>query len=395
METQDELSLPQGFGAPSGSGAKFERFKLKAADDSMTLRPLPAMKGLLNKREPGIFIKLHYGWQGRNPSDPTKTAHRPFLCIEEKRSGMTVKECSACKLRDSYLKKLEAIKIREDQETDRVRGQAKTKGITDEGKIAAVLAKQLEPLRAEKEPVNKWLKDHGVDGKYNFYAMNKTGQIGIGMIPYGLKKKYSAEVKSMESRLYPASIAKGKEVPVQVNGRVGVYFNFVRVGKASNTSDSVVVNQVPFGDSGAVVTDWHTVSNAVLQQAQDVLPCLVEEQEALRISDEKVEALVKHCVDMGGGCDPDVVDSIMGSRVRSSAPSVTETKPVIKEEAADFMAETPAAKVETVVVPEVKVEVKAEVKPEPKAEVKAETVVAPAAVQNGADMADDQFDNLF
>ena len=385
----DELSLPQGFGAPSGSGAKFERFKLKAADDSMCLRPLPAMKGLLNKREPGIFIKLHYGWQGRNPSDPTKTAHRPFLCIEEKRSGMTVKECPACKLRDTYLKKLDAVKAKELAETDRVKAAAKAKGVTDDSKIAAALAKQLEPLRAEKEPVNKWLKDHGVDGKYNFYAMNKTGQIGIGMIPYGLKKKYSAEVKSMESRLYPASIAKGKEVPVQVNGRVGVYFNFVRVGKASNTSDSVVVNQVPFGDSGAVVTDWHTVSNAVLQQAQDVLPCLVEEQEALRISDDKVEALVKHCVDMGGGCDPDVVDSIMGSRVRSSAPSVTETKPAIKEDVADdFMAETPA-KVETVAVPEVK----AEIKPEPKVEVKTETV-APA-VENGADMADEQFDNLF
>ena len=115
----------------------------------------------------------------------------------------------------------------------------------------------------------------------------------------------------------------------------------------------------------------------------------MEEQEALRISDDKVEALVKHCVDMGGGCDPDVVDSIMGSRVRSSAPSVTETKPAIKEDVADdFMAETPA-KVETVAVPEVK----AEIKPEPKVEVKTETV-APA-VENGADMADEQFDNLF
>jgi hypothetical protein len=212
--------------------------------------------------------------------------------------------------------------------------------------------------------------------------MNKTGQIGIGMIPYGLKKKYATVVKETESRLYPASIAKGKEVPVQVNGRVGVYFNFVRAGKASNTSDTVTVNQVPFGDSGAVVTDWHTVSNAVLQQAQDVLPCLVEEQEALRISDDKVDALVKHCVEMGGGCDPDVVDSIMGSRVRSSSPSVTETKPV-KDEVVELL-EVAMTKPEPVVVPEAK--------PEPKVEVKAEPSVA---VQNGADMADDQFDNLF
>jgi hypothetical protein len=289
---------------------------------------------------------------------------------------------------------MEAIRNKEVVETDRVRAQAKAKGIADEGKIAAVLAKQLEPLRAEKDPVFKWLKDHGVDGKYNFYAINKTGQIGIGMIPYGLKKKYAVEVKAMESKLYPASISKGKEIPVQVNGRVGVFFNFVRTGKASNNSDTVTVNQVPFGSEGAVVTDWHTVSNAVLQQAQDVLPCLVEEQEALRISDDKVNALVKHCIEMCGGCDPDVVDSIMGSRVQRSAPAVVDTKVVKEEVVDDFMAEAPA-KVETVVVPEVKVEVKAEVKPEPKAEAKAETVVAPAVVQNGADMADDQFDNLF
>ena len=386
----DELTLPSGFGAPSGSGAKFEYFKLKPENDSMCLRVLPSMKGLLSRRDIGVFKKLHYGWQGRSPNDPGKTSHRPFLCIEEKRSGMLVKECPACKLRNEYLKKFDAIKLAKIAEADKVKAAAKAQGVIDENKIAAAIAKKCEAFDAQLKPVTEWLKTHGVDGKFNFYAVNKTGHLGIALIPYGLKKKFTDVIKQVETRNYPASIAKGREVQVQANGRVGVFFDFVRNGKASSTSDSVSVHTVPFGEDGGVRTDYHTVSNDVLKQATDVLPCLIEEMESLRIADEKVEQLVAHCIEFGGSCDPDVVDSIMGSRKRmdvSQIPLANEPAPATIAAPA-VVVQAPAVVPAPVAVPVVAAEstpVVAVVAP----------VVTPASVQNLADSTDAQFDALF
>jgi hypothetical protein len=387
MDTNlDELSLPSGFGAPSGSGSKFEYFKLKQENDQMCLRILPSMKGLLNRRDIGVFRKLHYGWQGRNPNDPSKVSHRPFLCIEEKRNGMTIKECPACKLRDTYMKQFEALKTSKLAEADRVKAAAKAKNVTDENKISAAIAKGTEAIDQKMKPITEWLKVHGVDGKFTFYAINKAGTLGIAQIPYGLKKKLVDEIKSVESKNYPASIAKGREVPVQANGRVGVYFSFVRNGKASNMSDAVKVNTVPFGDEGGMRIDYHTISNDLLKQAQDVLPCLVEEMENNRISDDKVERLVAHCIEMGGSCDPSVVDEIMGSRIRK----VTEV-PLANDPLADFAGEA---------VNDVPVVAKAVIE-EPKVEKFIEKVVETLkssvadCVVNGADATDDQFEALF
>jgi hypothetical protein len=391
MDTNlDELTLPSGFGAPSSSGVKFEYFKLKQEDDSMCLRILPSMKGLLNRRDVGIFRKLHYGWQGRNPNDPGKTSHRPFLCIEEKRNGMIVKECPACKLRNEYFKKFEAVKAQKVAEADRVKAAAKTQGVVDENKISAAIAKKTETFDTQMKPITEWLKTHGVDGKFTFYAINKTGQLGIGMIPYGLKKKLTDVIKQIEAKPYPASITKGREIPTQANGKVGIYFDFIRSGKASSTSDTVSVHMVPFGDEGGMKVDYHIVSNDVLKQAYDVLPCLVEEVESLRLSDDKVERLVKHCIEFGGSCDPDTVDEIMGSRNRTApaveVPLANEavvatgpfTRPTVPAEpsVAIFKAE------------EVQVVKTSPVGPVPQK--------APApAVENCADATDEQFEALF
>lgn len=390
MDTSlDELMLPSGFGAPSSSGSKFEYFKLKQENDSMCLRPLPSMKGLLSRREMGVFRKLHYGWQGRNPNDPGKTSHRPFLCIEEKRNGMITKECPACKLRDTYLKKFEAIKVQKLAEVDRIKAVAKSKGVADENKISAAIAKGTESFDTQIKPLTEWLKNHGVDGKYTFYAINKTGQLGIALIPYGLKKKLTDVIKQVEAKPYPASLTKGREIPTQANGRIGVYFDFIRNGKASSTSDTVSVHMVPFGDEGGMKMDYHVVSNEVLRQAQEVLPCLIEEIESLRLSDDKVEKLVAHCVEFGGGCDPDVVDSIMGSRNRSAS---TAQIPMANEntQAADFNVAP--------VVPTVQPAVSTAQPPAPTVQPAVPTVATkPTApsIENCADSTDAEFDALF
>jgi len=369
-EQNNDLELPEGFGAPSSNEVKFKRFRLKKDNLLMTLRPLPSMKGLLQKKANGVFKKVHYGWSGRG-SDPTKNFFRPFLCVEERKNGMITQECPACKYRAEYTKKQADLKTQEENIAKEVRAAAAAKGVTDETRIAAKINEKLEVLKKEKAEIVKWLKDHGTDSKWNLYAMDKLGNVGIAEIPYTLNKDFVALCKTLEGKNYPMNLTGGKEVAIKPNGRIGVYFNFIRSeGEGFNISYKVEVNKVPIGNDGAEINDYVRISDEQLKQAAEALPCLVQEVESLRIPLEKVQALVDHSRALNGGYDPDVVDSIMGKRGGSQA-SKAETPVAATDD--DF--DVPSAEVKTEA---------------PKAETKSE----PAQV-NMAEATDDEFDAIF
>ena len=385
QETTEDLSLPEGFGAPSGGGVKFKRRRMKKDSPILVVRQLPAMKGLLQRKEPGVYAKVHYGWNGVNPANPTKPAFRPFLCCEEKRNGMVVQECDACKYRAEYIAKQEDIRKAEKAIVDKVRAKAKEKNVTDESKIVAAISKELEPLKQEKDKVVEWLKDHGIDSKWKFYAVDKDGEPCIAEVPFKAKKAMLGAVDELKATVknYPTSLTKGKEMPIQINGKIGVFFKFTRTGDGFGTDYTCNVNRILDPESGSEKIDYHIVSNETLKQAMEILPCLVEETEKLRLAPDKIKALVDHSRGLNGGYDPYVVDSIMGKAVESKPANVPATIPVEN---------TPTVEVQPSLIAETaKTEVLPETKPEPKAEVKAET----KSVVDFADASDAEFDSIF
>lgn len=279
--SENEMDLPEGFGTANYSNQKYETWKLKD-DSSLVLRILPPMKSLRKRGDIGLYWKTHFGWNGRDSQNPTKARFRPFLCIEERRDGMTTETCPACDLRKSYEDKMNAKKAK-----------GKELGKT-EAEIRKATANEYQ-----------WLRDHGLDGKFRIPAINKSGQLGFFLCPYGLVKKLREELKRFT--------AKG----IDPTGRKGVWFEFTRSGKASPTSDSVRpvrVTKVKDGEEVEVL-DVHVISNEDLTKALEVLPDLNELMEKGRIRRDQIEALVALAKSSEGACDPDEVDRILVDRI--------------------------------------------------------------------------------
>lgn len=382
VQLDDDLALPAGFGANSGSGAAFEYRKLAKADSELTERLLPQWGSLLQKGDIGVFSKLHYGWKVRNPSDPTKTVHRTFLCVEERNRGMVTRACPACELIKTYKNKLEELKKQEVDKLALVRAKAAEKGL-NENQLNVGLSKVFEEFKALKQPVIDWLKDHNTDSKFRMHTINKAGTLGVLALPYGLSKDLKAEKAAVEKREYPASITKKRGVSVKANGMCGVFFKITRTGMASPKSDKVEVNRIT-NDDGSEVIDYHKITPEFLEHARQVLPDLVQMAEDSRLPPDKIQKLVDHCIACGGSCDPDTVEEIMGPRPTS--------KPVVADPVPAKAEIKPEPKAETKPEP-TKTEVKAAepAKEEPKAEPKVET----KASQNMAEASDDEFDDLF
>jgi hypothetical protein len=399
--TTEDLTLPDGFEAPNCTGVKYENWKLKKENDRIVLRILPAMRSLIQKGDFGAFWGLHFGWNGRNQTDPTKFTYRPFLCVESKRNGMIEKECKACKYIVSHAKKWEVVlaDIKKQQE------DLKTRGVTagkTEAEINKALQKLTEKLIKENQPLKEWLNAHSCNKKFRIPCMNKQGQFGIFAVPYGLVKKLREVMKELTTRVYP-----GTQFAIQPAGRKGVWFEFIRNGKASATSDTVVPVRVQNND-GSEMLDFHTITNEQLDAAKKCLPDLIELMELSRVSDDQMEALIKLDRDGGGSSDPDEVDAILGNPNLKEAKSDEDDMPdwtniktntstvknvVQNEPASQPVTETKQeTKTETVAQPktetkgETKVAQQAEVKTEPKAEPKAEAKRV---------VTDEDFDSLF
>lgn len=279
--------LPEGFGKTNYSNTRFETWRLKD-DSSLILGFFPPMKSLRQNNSLFEFWTNHWGWAGQNGDPSKKPFQRPFLCLCIKDYGMIKKECVVCNLRKKYLDRVEAIKVR-----------GKALGKTDE-ECKKAAAKELE-----------WLRVHGVDSKARLYAYDKAGQVGVLEVPYSLAKQLREEMKKLTSRHYP-----GTEKAINPTGRVGVFFEFTRVGKASPKSDSVrphMLNKTIQGEEVQVL-DLYRIPDDTLKLAMNVLPDLTELRDRNRITDAQAEALVKATEEGQGAVDPQVVDSILGVR---------------------------------------------------------------------------------
>lgn len=306
----------EGFDDPNYGGSKYENWSLKE-DSTAMYRILPAMKSLRKKKDYTQFWYTHF-WKGQNPKSPEKSRSIPILCIQEKdfqRGGMVTKECPLCKKRETVKNRIKSIEAQ---------GAAKGASKTQIAKVC--------------QPHNVWLKDHGHDGKYRVYALNKAGQLGVLRLTSTCMKKLRDKTKKLVQDGYsPMSLQKG------------VWWQFTRSGKGFNTEDEVEVARIDRGD-GSSVMDFHAISNEIAQAALETLPDFDEEQKRIAYPEEVLEALAA-CND-----DPAEVNRILGIGVEEASdeggfelddePAPTTTKkaagPAVELEDDEF-GEEPAA----------------------------------------------------
>jgi hypothetical protein len=284
---------------------------------------------------------------------------------------MVTRTCPACELIKTYKAKLEEIRTQESAKLATVRAKAAEKG-ANEAQLNAALGKVIDEFKALKQPINDWLKEHNTDSKFRMHCVNKSGTLGVVALPYGLSKDLKAEKAEVEKREYPTTVTKKRGVLVKANGMCGVFFKITRTGQASPKSDKVAVNRIANNEDGSEVIDYHKITPEFLEHARQVLPDLVQLAEDSRLSPDKIQKLVDHCIAFGGSCDPDTVEQIMGP------------KPTVKPVAPAPVAERPAYVPVTATLPKAEPAKAAEpAKEEPK------------GTQNMADASDDEFDDLF
>jgi hypothetical protein len=308
-ETIEEL--PAGFGGnPSGSLQKYETWKFRNTKDnevdSQEFRILPMMKSLLSLDDFGLYWAIHYGWNGVNTKDPSKPSYHPFLCIEEKGyNGMISQECPVCNYRNPILEKLKSV---------------------EKDTTKAVLVKNLK----------QWKDDHGRDAKFRIPCINRQGQYGIFLAPYGLLQSLKQEMKDLKTQTYP-----GTTDFIRPIDRKGVWFKFVRRGRPSPTSDKAEVCRVVNGD-GYEIKDFHTITNEQLTAAMARIPDLVELRDKNRISIAKMEALVALDKLGKGNPDPVEVDRILKEPEASVSTNQTVGSILTEQEVpAEVLAPTP------------------------------------------------------
>lgn len=319
-----QIELPAGFAQPDYSGSSYETFKLKD-DTSLLFRIFPPMKGLMATRAIGLYWKLHFGWNGRSQSDPTRTQYRPFLCLDEKgRDGTVIATDAACDLIKAQRAKLERIKFK---------GQE--------------MGKTEEEIKKAQAPTLAWIKSHGNDGKVRIPVMTKEGKLGIFLCPYGAWKALQKEIKDLTGRYKNPDGSQFSPAGVR-----GCFFEFTRTGKASPTSDSVKAHRI-VSEDGSERLDIHTLSRDDMMRALEVLPDLVQLRDESRLTQDQVKDLAAMTIDANGSYDPDEVDRIMGplkNKKNKADSSKAVAKPVPTD---DFEFETPEAALSPVPAPKV------------------------------------------
>lgn len=283
-----------GFNKPKygNSEASWGRLKIpmpKGPDDiaRLVVRLLPPFGNLAAQRKWSIYHSVHYGFEGRDGRDPTKTRHKPFACVEEKRRGMVVSDCPMCNLMQSRKKSLEAklAKLKADGKTDD-EAKALTKDLSD------------------------WLRKYNVDRKHYMAAMDESGRFHVFMLSHETKKRLEGVIaKMLEQDIDPLDLDSG------------VWFEFRRSGNPKVVSSLV--------DEVDVVME-KTVVNGRSYMAPKPAP-LSEDQtnEALRILpslDTVVTVISREQIQQLVNCsgDPEEVDAIFNS----GRPDSYESRPM-------------------------------------------------------------------
>jgi hypothetical protein len=269
MEDNDAL---EGFESPSYNGSKFEQFSVK--DGSTLYRVLPGIKSLAKRKEWHCYWATHF-WMGKDARNPDKDRVHPILCVEERdwaRGGMITQECPLCQKREEVKKKIAAIEA-----AGLSRGMPKSK-------IAAATA-----------DLQKWMKNHGRDGKYRVYAINENEQVGILKLATTAMRALKEKINKLVSRNHD---------PL---GRKGVWFEFSRTGTGFSTNYSVEPATYE-QESGAVMLRFHELKKNLWQTALEVLPDMEDEKKRISYPLETLVRLAEN------GDDPAAVNEILGIR---------------------------------------------------------------------------------
>lgn len=224
-------------------------------DSSVELRFFPGTKSLAGKD----FTKYRsvYFWAIQNRRDPEKTSIFPILSLVEKdwdKGGIISRTDPIYDLRKKVESKVKSIDAM----------------LTEQKKSKAEIAKNTAPYQ-------RWLKNHGEQGRYLCYAMDKNGVVGIARIAATVRKKLKALIKELE--------AKG----ITPIGRKGIFFKISRTGTFNTTDYQVEPNRIDRED-GSSILDFHTCTNEVWQKVM-ALPDINAEIERLRQPEEVMAAL--------------------------------------------------------------------------------------------------------
>lgn len=285
----------------------------------------PPWKSLAASGKWNQYCAVHFGYQGVNRTDPSKTSARTFLCPQEKdrRTKMIKVGCRECDriaaqeaLRDTRMAQLKA-----------------------EGKSDDVIEKH-----PTVEPIVAWLKAHNLSKKYNTIAKNDKGEWGI--LPLGHKTKQQLEAKIAQ--------LMNEDGLSALAAKDGVWFDIIRSGEKWNTTyDVQVVMETQMVDNKRVkLVKTDTMTQKDVEDIKANCPDLTTI--GVRLSQEQISQLA------ASNGDPEDVDNIFNqgqversksrsaAQARTPAPApapapVATPAPVVAAPAPVQAAPTPAA----------------------------------------------------
>ncbi len=296
------MSTREGFGKPK-EGSGIVMFKI-GEGETKQFRIFPPKGRLAETGIWGIYHQQHYGYGVPNPTDPTKTRARPFLCVEEKDGEKVVTSCPECrKIEDQKRLKEEMYAA----EVARLGG-----GPAAEGQATKLV-----------ESYTQWLSHHNLDRKWYMVAMAEDGQIGYLVVPHKAYKKMLAERKKLLA---------GEKIDI-LDMDAGAWVEFSRTGTGRSTEYDAVIAQEHTTVNGvrAKITKVTSFTDAQTNQAL-TLPDLDSQSIVRKISREQIRMLAD------GSGTPEEVEAIlnMGQRVDRAeaspapvaAPKAVVAKPV-------------------------------------------------------------------
>ena len=151
-----------GFGVAKDGFGGYENFKLKDGEAPLTLGIFPPMGSCASTGEWSQYFSLHFGYKGQGDKDPTKSFHRPFLCLEERdfKSGSAM---------TTYQDAVDEILVEKTEARDAVKARLMAAGKT---------AKEIS-TDAEYKALASWLYDHSVDRKHRLLVQDQSGRYGV------------------------------------------------------------------------------------------------------------------------------------------------------------------------------------------------------------------------
>lgn len=285
------MSALSNFGtARFGTGGNYPKnFKIKGDDknpdavNKTVFRVLPPMHGQVgNDRGWKLFTKIHYGYKGNDPKDPTKPRARPFVCPREKdfRTDMIKVDCGECR-------KIETMKERE----EKVKREVENK--TDKEKAA-----RLGPLK-------EWLKTHNLQAKWKMNVFDVDNNVGDILLSHRTMKDLDLLFKELSDGGYDP-----------LHPEQGVWVEVTRKGSGFKDPDKVAAVKTKIkveGVGDAEVVKPAPMTEALANAAWNTCRDLADPTPAVVLSAEQIELLAS--------CDgsPDEVDRIFAMSQKAAA----------------------------------------------------------------------------